>query len=159
MDAPRHDDGISVAPGDNLHRHPENTHLIMYLAAFALFVGLSVWGLVAVDRHRDDERATALATELAARFSAAGLRSIDVEAAAQVLGTDGGAACTDTDGVLRQSLRNQQLVSGATGPGQRPILVSRDLLVGSRLVIELYCPDAVPAYDELVGDMKLVTKP
>ena len=149
-------DSVSLAPGDDLYRHPENTHAIMYLVAFAVFVGLSVWGLVAFGQHRDDERATALATELAIRFADAGLRSIDIDAAARVLGTDGGAACTAIDGVLRDGLRNGQLVSGAPGPGQRPVLASRELLVGSRLVVEVYCPARIPDYDALVDDLKVV---
>ncbi|MFD4469444.1 hypothetical protein ACFWPA_14245 [Rhodococcus sp. NPDC058505] len=151
-------DEVDLAAGDDLFRRPENTHLILYLLAFALFVGLTVWGLVAFNADRSDERAENLATELAVRYSAAGLQPVDIDATARVLGTDGGAACTDSAGALRAGLLDQQIVSGAPGPGQRPILATRDRLAGERLVLEVYCPDRLADFDGLLADLKLVTE-
>ncbi|MFD1815529.1 hypothetical protein [Rhodococcus gannanensis] len=148
-------DAVSLAPGDDLHERPENTHLILYLAAFALFVGLTVWGLVAYQHSENDDQAREKAIELAVLFSASDLKSPDIDATARVLGTDGGAACADDGSALRESLFHQQIVNGAAGPGQRPILVARNLLEGERLVLTVYCPDRLPEFDAWVDGLKL----
>ncbi|EME24124.1 hypothetical protein [Rhodococcus triatomae] len=152
---PTDQDAVSVAPGDDLHERPENTHLILYLAAFALFVGLAVWGLVAYQHNEDDDLAREKAIELAMMFSASGFASPDIDATARVLGTDGGAACVDDGSALRENLLHQQMVNGAAGPGQRPILVARNLLEGERLVLTVYCPDRLPEFDAWVDGLKL----
>lgn len=148
-------EGVNVAAGDDLHERPENTHLTIYLVAFALFVGLAVWGLAVFHHNEDDAQAKAKATELAAQFSAAGLTPIDVDATARVLGTDGAAVCADGS-ALREGQLDQQLVSGAAGPGQRPVIVTRDLVEGERLVLTVYCPDRVADFDQYVENLKLV---
>lgn len=148
-------DAVSLAPGDDLHERPENTHLLLYLAAFAVFVGLAVWGLVAYQHSEDDEAARQKAIELAMVFSASGLQAPDIDATARVLGTDGGAACADDGSALREGLFHQQIVSGAPGPGQRPILVAGNLLEGERLVLTVYCPDRLPEFDAYVDGLKL----
>ncbi|MFD4180459.1 hypothetical protein [Rhodococcus sp. NPDC058514] len=148
--------GVSVAAVDDMYERPENTHWILYLAAFALFVGLTVWGLVTfADNHRSAD-ADAKATELAQRFQAAGLGTLDVEATARVLGTGGGAACIDPGDALKAGVLNQQLVNGAAGPGQRPILATRDMVAGERLVIAVYCPQQSAEFEKYLNDLKLV---
>ncbi|MCZ4556556.1 hypothetical protein O4215_13340 [Rhodococcus maanshanensis] len=147
---------VSVAPVDDLHKRPEDRHWILYLAAFAVFVGLAAWGLVTFNENKRTDEADAKATELAAQFEAAGLGALDVEATARVLGSDGGAACTDPGSALKAGVLNQQLVSGAAGPGQRPILATHDAVAGARLVIEVYCPEQSAEFEESLNDLKLV---
>ncbi|MFI6432107.1 hypothetical protein [Rhodococcus oryzae] len=147
---------VNVAAVDDLHKRPENTHWILYLAAFAVFVGLAAWGLVTFNENKRTDEADAKATELAQRFEAAGLGALDVEATARVLGSDGGAACTDPGNALKTGVLNQQLVSGAAGPGQRPILATHDAVAGARLVIDVYCPDQSAEFEETLNDLKLV---
>ena len=147
---------VNVAAVDDLHKRPENTHWILYLVAFAVFVGLAAWGLVTFNENKRSDEADAKATELAAQFEAAGLGTLDVEATARVLGSDGGAACTDPGNALKTGVLNQQLVSGAAGPGQRPILATHDAVAGARLVIEVYCPDQSAEFEETLNDLKLV---
>ena len=114
----RPEDGdVSVAPVDDLHKRPNKRHWILYLAAFAVFVGLSAWGLVTFSENQRTDDLDAKATELAQRFEAAGLGTLDVEAAAQVLGADGGAACTDPGSALKAGVLDQQLGNGAAEPG------------------------------------------
>ncbi|CRK49188.1 conserved hypothetical protein [Rhodococcus sp. RD6.2] len=149
------DDSVSLAPGDDLHKRPENTHLVLYLVLFAAFVGLSVWGLVAFNHDKQSDEANALATELALKFSAAGIEPIDIDSAARVLGTDGGAACADPVAALNEAALDQQIVSGATGPGMRPVIAARNRLVGSRLMLEVYCPENLAEFDAAVADLKL----
>ncbi|MGW0045482.1 hypothetical protein [Rhodococcus sp. NPDC003348] len=149
------EDAVSLAPGDDLYKRPENSHLTLYLVAFALFVGLAVWGLVAFNQDQRSEEANAMATELALRFSAAGLDPLDIDATARVLGTDGGAVCADPAAALNKATLDQQIVSGAAGPGMRPIIATRNLLVGERLVLEVYCPENLADFDAAVSDLKL----
>ncbi|GAA4481668.1 hypothetical protein GCM10023094_30300 [Rhodococcus olei] len=149
------DDAVSVAPVDDLHTRPENTHLTLYLVAFALFVGLAVWGLVAFNQDKRSEQANRMATELALRFSAAGLAPLDIDATARVLGTDGGAVCADPAAALNEATLDQQIVSGAAGPGIRPIIAARNLVVGERLVLEVYCPEHLADFDATIDDLKL----
>ncbi|MFE3292303.1 hypothetical protein [Rhodococcus sp. NPDC059234] len=149
------DDGVNVAAVDDLHTRPENTHLIIYLTAFALFVGLAVWGLVAFDNNKRSAEADSKATELALRYQQAGLGTIEVNATARVLGVDGGAACTDPGNSLREGTFDQQIVNGAAGPGQRPVIATRNLVEGARLVIEVYCPDELSGFDRYADDLKL----
>ncbi|MFF0814501.1 hypothetical protein ACFYVR_05005 [Rhodococcus sp. NPDC003318] len=146
------DDAVGSAVGDDSR---ENGHLIVYLVAFALFVGLAVWGLVVFHQDENDALAQQKATELGGRFAAAGLAALDVDATARVLGTDGGAACTGGGSGLWEGRLDQQIVSGAAGPGQRPVIVTGDLLEGGRLVLAVYCPDRVADYDEYVEDLKV----
>lgn len=150
------DDGVSIAAVDDQPTRPENTHRVVYLVAAAVFVGLAVWGLVAFNQHQDDLAAQDKATELSARFDAAGFGTLDTEATARVLGTDGGAACSDPGSALRDAVLHQQIVSGAAGPGQRPIIGTRQLVEAQRLVLEVYCPDELAGYDAHVRDLKLV---
>ncbi|MFC7450915.1 hypothetical protein [Rhodococcus daqingensis] len=147
---------VSIAAVDDLHERPENTHWILYLAAFALFVALTVWGLVAFHQNERTAQANAKATELAQRYEAAGLGALDVDATARVLGTSGGPACVDPDGALKAGALHQQLVNGAAGPGQRPILATHDVVAGERLVIAVYCPQQSAGFEEDLNDLKLV---
>ncbi|AHK27320.1 hypothetical protein OPAG_07613 [Rhodococcus opacus PD630] len=147
---------VNTAPVDDLHKRPENTHWILYSVLSVAFVGLLVWGLVAFDQHKQSAEAVAKATELSERFQRAGLGSLDVDATARVLGTDGAAACTDPDNALKTGVLDQQLVSGAAGPGQRPILATGNLVEGERQVIAVYCPDRSAEFESAVADLKLV---
>ncbi|TQF67209.1 hypothetical protein FK531_16780 [Rhodococcus spelaei] len=155
---PRHAAGheVNVAAVDDLHTRPENTHLIIYLVAFALFVGLSVWGLVAFNQNQRDAESLSKATALAERFQAAGLGTLDVDATARVLGTTGGVACSHPGDALRRGVLDQQIVNGAAGPGQRPIIATTDVVAGERIVIETYCPDQLRGFVQYADDLKLV---
>lgn len=155
MSAPVPEDGVDLAPGDDQFRRPENTHLTLYLAAFVLFVGLAVWGLAAFNEDKSSARADALATELALRFAAARLGPIDIDATARVLGADGGVACTDPVSTLRRGVLDRQIVSGAAGPGMRPVVADRRMLIGHRLAIEVYCPEYLADFDAEVNELRL----
>lgn len=143
-----------MAAGDNLHEHPENTHLLLYLGAFAAFVGLAVWALVAFG-HGSGDDAQELAMELADRYSEAGLATVDVDVTTRVLGTSGGAVCQVAPNAAERGLLDMQIVNGATGPGLRPIIATRDLIEGERLVVQVYCPERLARFDEEVADLKL----
>jgi hypothetical protein len=147
---------MTTPTSEPTHQRLENTHRTIYLVALALFIGLVVWGLVAFEHHPRSDRAEAMATELAERFSAGGLGAIDVDATARVLGTDGGAVCADPAAALERGELSRQIVSGAAGPGTRPIIGGQNLVAGERLVIEVYCPEHLSDFDAAVADLNLV---
>ncbi|MFC0446558.1 hypothetical protein [Rhodococcus jostii] len=147
---------INTAAVDDLHNRPENTHWILYSVLAVAFVGLLAWGLVVFNQHKQTAEAVSKATELSEKFEQAALGPVDVDATARVLGTDGAAACTDPGSALKTGVLDQQLVSGAAGPGQRPILATRNLIEGERLVISVYCPEKSAEFESAVADLKLV---
>ena len=45
------------------------------------------------------------------------------------------------------------MTNGAAGPGMRPVLVSRVVVGGERLIIQIYCPENLAAFDEFVSTL------
>ena len=76
------------------------------------------------------------------------------EQIAGVLGDDGGAICKDPASALRQALLFSQLTNGAGGPGIRPVIVDSKIFKGELLVIQIYCPDELPEFQQMVEQLK-----
>ncbi|WP_327088946.1 hypothetical protein OIE66_42720 [Nonomuraea sp. NBC_01738] len=77
----------------------------------------------------------------------AGLRTIDPDVLVNALGKDGGALCADPAGTVH---RGADLYNGAAGPGQRPVIAPRNLLIGAELAIQVYCPKKQQEFTEAV---------
>jgi hypothetical protein len=120
-----------------------------------VLVALTVVGLVGfryAQRNAEaDEKADRLATEL----GNAGLRvPASHDTITNVLGADGGAICQDPAAALRKALVDTKLVNGAASVGQRPIIGEVDLVTGTVIVLEVYCPDKVDAFRDTVEDYR-----
>ena len=72
----------------------------------------------------------------------------------RVLGDDGGAICKNPTSALRKALLFSQLTNGAGGPGIRPVIVDSRIFKGELLVIQIYCPDQLPGFQQLVEQLK-----
>ncbi len=55
---------------------------------------------------------------------------------------------------LRKALLFSQLTNGAGGPGIRPVIVDSRIFKGELLVIQIYCPDELPQFQQLVEQLK-----
>ena len=73
----------------------------------------------------------------------------------RVLGDDGGATCEDPSGALSRATLLGQLVNGAAGPGIRPVVADNRVVRGQLLVIEIYCPDELAGFQDLVDGLNL----
>ena len=46
-------------------------------------------------------------------------------------------------------------MNGAAGPGMRPVIADNRVVKGELLVIQIYCPDELPSFQEFVNDLNL----
>jgi hypothetical protein len=72
----------------------------------------------------------------------------------RVLDNDGGALCKDPASALRKSILFDQLTNGASGPGRRPVIVDSKVFKGQLAVIQIYCPDQLPQFQQMVEKLK-----
>ena len=84
--------------------------------------------------------------------TAAGLQPLDPKQTAQALGEDGGQVCSLADeGQLLGYLKTRLGVGGEFY--YRPVIVKRDVVVGTALVVKVYCPDELSHYDAVVSKL------
>ncbi|MFF0481022.1 hypothetical protein [Streptomyces sp. NPDC004435] len=130
-------------------------HKWIYWGAIVILVGLLITGLVRYSSFKRTTEATNKAGQLSEELVKAGYPAPDQETAVRLLGTDGGQVCEDPGNALKKALyRLQQLSNGATGPGSRPVIADSKAVEAERIVLQVYCPDQVAAFDETVGDLK-----
>lgn len=119
-------------------------------------VALAVIGLSLYRYHKADQAAEAKASELVAALKDAGLNApASIDTIARVLGTDGGAVCQDPAAALNKAIVDAQLTNGAAFVGQRPIRAKANLLRGTEVVLQVYCPDQVEPFRAQVKDYLL----
>lgn len=140
------------------HDHPaspEHDHPVwLYVILGIVVVGLAIWGVIAYRGHKADEEAQQKAAQLQQKFEAAGLPQFaDTETIARTFGTDGGAACDTPGEALADGFLKLQLSNGAGGPGQRPVTVARQVVLGEILIIQTYCPDKLGDFQDFVNDL------
>ena len=71
-----------------------------------------------------------------------------------MLGTNGGAVCLDPGNALRRGILHSQLVNGAAGPGTRPVIADSRVVQGQKIIMEIYCPDTLAAFQQVVADLR-----
>jgi hypothetical protein len=98
--------------------------------------------------------ATPEAKDLAAKaitaLNSAGYQTPTQRQLALTLGEDGGIVCANPTGALSQGLARLDMSNGAGGPGQRPVNVSRRVVAGERILIQVYCPEKLAEFDTFV---------
>ncbi|MER5739548.1 MULTISPECIES: hypothetical protein [unclassified Streptomyces] len=130
-------------------------HKWIYWGAIVILVGLLITGLVRYGSFKRTEETSRKAEQLSEELVKAGYPAPDQETAERLLGTDGGQVCENPGNALKKALyRLQQLSNGATGPGSRPVIADSKAVDAERIVLQVYCPDQVAAFDEAVEDLK-----
>ncbi|MFE5794970.1 hypothetical protein ACFQ8C_20685 [Streptomyces sp. NPDC056503] len=130
-------------------------HKWIYWGAIVILVGLLIAGLIRYGHIKQTAASSRKAEQLSEELVKAGYPAPDQDTTERVLGSDGGQVCEDPDNALKKGLyRLQQLSNGATGPGSRPVIADSKAVEVERIVLQVYCPDQVAAFDEAVDDLK-----
>jgi hypothetical protein len=128
---------------------------IVYAVIAGALVLLLIIALVFYRRAETSQEAQGKADQLIAALQKAGVRAVpSQEQIVRVLGNDGGAICKDPGSALRKALLFSQLTNGAGGPGIRPVIVDSRIFKGELLVIQIYCPDELPGFQQVVEQLK-----
>ena len=127
------------------------TYIVITIALVLLLIICFVFYRSAQSNQQAEEKAN----QLIAALQKAGVRVVpSQEQIVRVLGDDGGAICKNPSSALRQALLFSQLTNGAGGPGMRPVIVDSKIFKGELLVIQIYCPDALPQFQQMVEQLK-----
>jgi Tfp pilus assembly protein FimT len=125
----------------------------IYWVAIGLLVVAMVIGLFTFSSARSSQQAQDKADQLTAALQDAGLGAPSHDQIVRVLGDDGGALCEDPGSALRKAILFGQLVNGATGPGQRPIIADNRVVQGQLIALQVYCPDELADFKDTVQDL------
>lgn len=129
-------------------------HRWVYVCSIVLLLVMLVVGLLTFHSARTSLKAQNKAQQLSEKLTAAGYPSPDQGQIARTLGTDGGVVCKDPNSALKQALWLGGLSNGAGGPGQRPVIADRKVLQAGAIVVEVYCPNQLSAYQDRINDLK-----
>ena len=128
---------------------------VVYIVITVALVLLLIIALVFYRSAQSNQQAQDKANQLIAALQKAGVRVVpSQEQIVGVLGDDGGSLCKDPASALRKSILFDQLTNGASGPGRRPVIVDSRVFRGQLLVIQIYCPDQLPQFQQLVEKLK-----
>jgi hypothetical protein len=128
---------------------------IVYAVIAGALIVLLVICLVLYRSAESNQVAQDKANQLIAALEKAGVRAVpSQEQIVSRLGDDGGAICKDPTSALRQAMLLSQLSNGAGGPGSRPVIVDSRVFRGELLVIQIYCPDELPQFQQMVERLK-----
>jgi Tfp pilus assembly protein FimT len=132
-----------------------NENRTVYIVAGIVVVALTIIALLTFRSGKESEQAEQKANQLITALTAAGARAPSQEQVVRLLGDDGGAVCDDPSGSLRKGLLLGQLMNGAAGPGMRPVIADKRVVRGQLLVLQIYCPDELPRFQEFVDRLNL----
>ena len=125
----------------------------LYWGAIAILVVVVVIALFAFGSARSTREAREKADQLIASLEDAGVHAPSLDQIVRVRGSDGGAVCEDPADALRRATLLAQMTNGATGPGQRPVIVDRRIVHGELLIIQTYCPDELEDIQDKVDEL------
>ncbi len=148
------------APGDDTEggakRGPmASEHRWIYLGAIVVLVAMVVIGLLSFTQLHATNEAHRKASQLSDTLRAAGYPVPSQDQIVRILGSDGGAVCQDPSNALVQAQWKYGMSNGAAGPGQRPVLSDRQVVLGEAIVLSVYCPDKLDAIKDKIDDLKL----
>ena len=128
---------------------------LVYIVITVALIVLLIVCLVLYRSAQSNQQAQEKADQLIAALQKAGVRAVpSQEQIVGVLGDDGGALCKDPANALRKSILFSQLTNGAAGPGIRPVIVDSRVFKGQLLAIQIYCPDKLPKFQQMVEKLK-----
>ncbi|WP_049871775.1 hypothetical protein [Catenulispora acidiphila] len=137
--------------------HHKEHNKWLFIGGIAVFVIAAIVAMVVFSQHQNDEQARAKAKELQTLMVAAGYPLPDEETVVALLGTSGGAVCKDPTGALSKAQWLDNMSNGAAGPGMRPVIADRKAVAAEALVIKVYCPQHLDAFQDNVDDLKTGT--
>jgi hypothetical protein len=130
-------------------------HLVLYVILAGALLALIVAGLFTYNYNQQTQAAKNKAAQLERRWHALGLQTpANRDVLIRQYGTDGGAVCDTSSDALTQALLKTALTNGAGGPGQRAVIVDKDVVAGERAVVEVYCPDRLASFDHFTSGLK-----
>ncbi|MED7951690.1 hypothetical protein ACFVYP_21310 [Kitasatospora sp. NPDC058201] len=130
-------------------------HRWIYIGAIVLLVAMLVTGLLTYSQLRSTNEANRKAQQLSEALGAAGYPVPSQSQIVHTLGEDGGAVCQDPADSLTQAQWKHGMSNGAGGPGQRPVLSDREVILAETIVLSVYCPDKLSAIKDKIDDLKL----
>jgi len=130
----------------------EKSSTWVYVVIIVVIVGLMAAG-VAVRRHEKDNReARAKAQELITKLEAAGFKAPAEDTIVELFGTSGGTFAENPgSGLLQAQLAMQH---GNAGPASRSVIIDKDLLRAGLIILEVYAPEKLAAYQEFLDGLK-----
>ena len=124
-------------------------HRLLAWAIGAVLVLLATAGVLIYKSGHDSHLAQTRADRLEALYRAHHLTvPVDRTTLIKVLGADGGPVCDSPASALNKALKDQQLDNGAATVGQRPIRAPKNTVVGEELVLHVYCPGKLAAFEK-----------
>ncbi|HTR94535.1 MAG TPA: APC family permease [Trebonia sp.] len=115
-------------------------------------LGLAAGGEFAYKQGVDNQAAQAKANQVTALFKSHGLTvPVDHKTLIDVLGDDGGPVCDHPTAALTKALQDAGLANGAATVGSRPTRADKRVVEGEALVLSVYCPAQLPAYEQYVN--------
>lgn len=150
----------SDAPGDDTGGGAKrglmgSEHRWIYIGSIVVLVAMVVIGLLSFTQLHNTNEAHRKASQLSDTLRAAGYPVPSQDQIVRTLGSDGGAVCEDPADALVQAQWKSGMSNGATGPGQRPVLSDRQVVLGEAIVLSVYCPDKLDAIKDKIDDLKL----
>ncbi|MEU4691524.1 hypothetical protein [Actinoplanes sp. NPDC023714] len=129
-------------------------HTVLYVCAGLLVLLLGGVAIFSYHAKKESQEAVEKAEKLQTALATAGARVPTTDQIVRTLGDDGGAVCLDPDSALRRGVLYGQLTNGAAGPGIRPVIVDNRVVKGQLLIIEIYCPQYIDRFQQVVDDLK-----
>ncbi|HKX65787.1 MAG TPA: hypothetical protein VJN29_01060 [Intrasporangium sp.] len=127
----------------------------IYIVVGVVVLVLLVIALFSYRSKEATQQADQKADQFIATLSAAGAATPSKDMVVRVLGDDGGAICQDPNAALSRAALLDRLMNGAAGPGMRPVIADNRAVKGELLVIQIYCPDELPTFEEFVNSLNL----
>ncbi|OWY81521.1 hypothetical protein [Rhodococcus sp. BUPNP1] len=122
--------------------------IVAFIIVILTVIALLLFPYVSSSREAEDK-----ADQLIAALDEAGAHTPSRDQIIGVLGEDGGAICANPNAPLTRATLLSQMVNGAGGPGTRPVVVDERVVQGELLIIEIYCPDKLPEFQQFVDDL------
>ncbi|MFI7063935.1 hypothetical protein ACIBL3_23315 [Kribbella sp. NPDC050124] len=126
----------------------------IYIVVAVVLVILLIIGLFTYSSSKYTREAEQKADQLISELEAKGARTPTRDQVVHVLGTHGGATCSNPNDALSKGILLSLLSNGAAGPGMRPVIADSRVVQGQLLIIEIYCPEELQEFQEFVNDLK-----
>jgi hypothetical protein len=148
-----------MAPGapQTPSTHDKEHNKWLYVGGIVIAVILAIVLLATFTQRRHSAQADAKAQELQTKMVAAGYPLPDKDTVVAIFGTDGGAVCKNPTGALSKALWLDNMTNGAGGPGLRPVIADHRALVAEAIVVSIYCPEHLQAFQDNIDDLKTGT--
>jgi hypothetical protein len=115
----------------------------------------AVIGLIVYDTAQDNQEAQDKAQQLTQAFAAAGLPvPADTDQIVATLGDDGGAVCANPANALGKATLLDSMTNGASHVGRRAVIVDSRIVRGEALILQIYCPDELQAFQAKIDALK-----